>query len=155
MKIWRLLNRWKEKTFASTMLTRMHFVNRCQYSLKGLGLSPHFKGWQYQSAPFCWMISEKKSFFLVKHCCKQQSLTYCFYNLNTNLHMQIWRWSDFLFLYKMFCTKTCIKDQAGKNLTQCDVLQPPHPLTSICVAERINIKYEFWWATTQSFLQSF
>lgn len=52
MEIWSSLNRWKQENFASITLTRLHFVNCCQFGLKGLGLSPHFKGWQHHRAPF-------------------------------------------------------------------------------------------------------
>lgn len=61
----------------------------------------------------------KKSFSLIKHCCKQQSLTYCFCSLNTNLHMQIWSamWclSNLSFLYKMFRTKEAYKRPSRKE----------------------------------------
>lgn len=108
MEIWSLPNRWKQENFASITLTRLHFVNCCQFSLKGLGLSLHFKGWQHHRAPFCWMIFEK-TFPLIKHCCKQWFQTCCLHSSNANLHVQIWSamWqlANFSFLYQMFSTK--------------------------------------------------
>lgn len=42
---------------------------------------------------------------------------------------------------KCSAQKKHIKDQAGKNLAQSDLLQPPRPLTSVCAAERRNVKH--------------
>jgi len=36
------------------------------------------------------------------------------------------------------------KDQAGKNPSQSNLLQPSHPLNSICAAQRRNVDHEFW-----------
>lgn len=96
----------KQENFSSITLTRLHFVNCCQISLKGLGLSSHFKGWLLQSSILLDDVW-KESFPLIKPCHKQQSLTCCLHSWNADLHVQIWSamWClpNFSLLYKIFC----------------------------------------------------